>query len=175
MMLLVYAMAHAWITTSQEQDDVSAETLDVIRASNGAVNRVWSLPEDTTNSKGLGGGLTFAYDEKICDELLPAMSEASGLWGLSFVDCSSISAAIRSAFASWTVNHPNIKFHDVTNDCRLQQNEKGGPFGKGCSLYAPPPGPELPESSSPAPVQVCTAADQTCPWLCRVCSGRRYI
>ena len=130
---LAIRASHAWVTTSQQQKDSSAKSLAGIRASNGNINRVWTLPPAATASAGLGGGLTFAYDSKICDELLPAMSEASGLWGISFVDCDSIYAAIRSAFASWTVNHPDIKFHDVTSDCRALSDTEGGPFGRGCS------------------------------------------
>lgn len=122
-----------WLLTTQEQADGTATTLDQIRASNGAISRMWHSPPDRTSTSGLGGGLTFAYDRKICDDLLPSMSEASGLWGTSFVDCDSIFAAIRSAFASWSSNHPSIKFHDVTADCLAKGDETGGPLGRGCS------------------------------------------
>ena len=108
-LLLLLPPVLGWVSTSQEQRDSSATSLAQLRASRGNLNRVWTYPPDATSSAGLGGGLTFAYDRKICDELLPAMSEASGLWGLRFVDCDTIFAAIRSAFASWSVNHPDIR------------------------------------------------------------------
>ena len=53
-------------------------------------------------------------------------------WGVAFIDCDSIKAAIRSAFASWSANHPTISFHDVTQDCKMAGDHSGGPGG-GCS------------------------------------------
>lgn len=135
-LLLLAAAAqssYAWVPTAWYMRDYNSLTLDDIRRSNGAVNRVWSLPPEVNSLRGLGGGITFAYDHKICDDLLPAMSEAVGLWGMSFVDCDTVFAAIRAAFASWSHNHPLLNFHDVTADCIAENNTKGGPFGRGCS------------------------------------------
>ncbi len=123
----------AWLTTSQEQGDLASRSLAALVDSHGALNRVWPMPSEPFSTRGLGGGLTFAYDPSICDELLPAFSESDGLWGVSFVDCESIKAAIRSAFASWSANHPMLKFHDVTADCLATNDLEGGPMGVGCS------------------------------------------
>lgn len=130
---LLVTPALAWVSTSQQQRDAAASTLDQLRASNGALNRVWNAPLEATNTEGLGGGLTFAYDPNICADLLPAFAESSGLWGVSFVNCDSITAAIRTAFASWSTNHPSLKFNDVTADCAMLGDTSGGPFGRGCS------------------------------------------
>jgi hypothetical protein len=95
------------------QYDTAALDLASIVATNGAINRIWTAPRDTLSSRGLGGGLTFAYDDvKICSDLLPAFSESATLFGVSFIDCNSIKESIRSAFASWSSNHPSLKFHD---------------------------------------------------------------
>ena len=131
---VLLAGTDAWLTTSQEQGDSSALDLDLLASSNGAINRIWYLPEAAREHGGLGGGISFAYDEeRICGDLLPAFSESANLWGASFIDCGSIKAAIRSAFASWTSNHPMLKFHDVTQDCNLAGDTTGGPMGIGCS------------------------------------------
>jgi hypothetical protein len=135
-LLLLAAAAqssHAWVPTAWYMRDYNALTLEDIRRSKGAVNRIWSLPPEVNSLRGLGGGITFAYDHKICDDLLPAMSESIGLWGMSFVDCGTVFAAIRAAFASWSHNHPLLNFHDVTADCIAENNTEGGPFGRGCS------------------------------------------
>lgn len=134
LLLLCCGTASAWITTSQHQRDAAAASLELLRKSNGALNRIWNAPTDATTSAGLGGGLTFAYDRKICEDLLPAFSEATGPFGgFSFVDCDTIYAAIRTAFSSWATNHPYLKFNDITADCAARGDFSGGPFGEGCS------------------------------------------
>ena len=55
------------------------------------------------------------------------------VWGFQYVDCVSIRAAIRQAFAAWASNHPAISFHDVTADCADAGDTFGGPLGVGCS------------------------------------------
>ena len=112
-MLVLKLAAIGWVATSQRQRDSASLSLSALRESNGAVNRLWNAPADSSSVEGLNGGLTFAYDRSMCEKLLPAFSEASGLWGVSFVDCDSIFAAIRTAFASWSTNHPALKFNDV--------------------------------------------------------------
>jgi hypothetical protein len=132
-MLAGLATTLSWVSTSQDQRDVAAASLEGLRRSNGALNRLWNTPTNRLSTAGLGGGLTFAYDPRICEDLLPAFSEATGLWGVSFVNCASIHAAIRRAFASWSTNHPTLKFNDVTADCAAAGDVSGGPFGLGCS------------------------------------------
>ena len=132
-LFLLMQPAHSWVSTSQHQRDAAAGSLQRLRESNGAINRVWNSPLEATSTDGLGGGLSFAYDTNLCDELLPSFSEASGLWGLTFVDCESIFAAIRTAFSTWSTNHPSLKFNDVTAECAALGDTTGGPFGRGCS------------------------------------------
>ena len=133
-LFLFVAGVQGWLTTSQDQQDAAALSLASLARSNGALNRIWASPADSGSDYGLGGGITFAYDdEKICGDLLPSFSESSRLWGVAFIDCDSIKAAIRSAFASWSSNHPSIKFHDVTADCKMAGDTSGGPLSEGCS------------------------------------------
>ena len=103
---------------------MGSTSLANLAKSNGALNRVWPSPSwnhDTAGStRGLGGGLTFAYDDSICDELLPSFIESEyGPWGIAFITCDNVKQAIRSAFASWSSNHPVLKFHDGTRACCL--------------------------------------------------------
>ena len=35
----------------------------------------WSLPEDARDTTGLGGGIAYALDPKLCEELMPTFKE----------------------------------------------------------------------------------------------------
>lgn len=87
----------------------------------------WALPEDTQESHGLGGGITYAIDPLFCDELLPQFKEESdSSWstavnfGLTVVNCAEITDALTRAFNTWASNHKLIAFIDVSDACRAQ-------------------------------------------------------
>ena len=64
-LLLLAAAAqssHAWVPTAWYMRDYNSLTLDDIRRSNGAVNRVWSLPPEVNSLRGLGGGFMVPAD-----------------------------------------------------------------------------------------------------------------
>eukprot|EP00966_Prymnesium_polylepis_P300115 6935558-Prymnesium_polylepis.1 len=48
----------------------------------------------------------------------------------SFLDCSDIRNAIRAAFRTWSLNHPRLTFHDVTDECAAPN----ATFNNDCSL-----------------------------------------
>ncbi|KAL1508074.1 hypothetical protein AB1Y20_007668 [Prymnesium parvum] len=130
-LLLVLAAlprCHSFVPTAQNYDPLSP---DEVRAKGGLTQYVWTTPTSEHDTAGLGGGLSYAWDPTLCDELLPNFGERS-VWGVSFVDCHSIRAAMERAFASWEANHPIIQFHDISNLCRAQNATP--PALSGCAL-----------------------------------------
>ena len=102
-MLHYYTVAAlGWLSSTQQSYDIAAETLEKIIESNGAINRIWDLPEDDglTTAAGLRSGITYAWDPEICTRLLPSFGFE--LWGLTFTTCSTISAAMTNSFNSWS-------------------------------------------------------------------------
>ena len=58
-------------------------SLAEVQASSGALNRVWDLPESSVSASGLGSGITYAWDPKLCENLLPKFSE--DIKGFNFI------------------------------------------------------------------------------------------
>lgn len=77
---------------------------------------IWSMPSDPVSTEGLGGGITWAWDESLCDLLLPRFRERLIL--IPFVRCEQIKAAVHRGFNSWSDNHAHISFVDVTSECK---------------------------------------------------------
>ncbi len=112
---------------------LSDTTLEAAARSDGAINRLWTLPLDVNSGEGLGGGLNYAWDPNLCDQLLPVFSE--DVPGVSFIDCDSLRAAFSRALYTWSVHHPMLHFNDVTEACTAAGDWSGGPVdGEGCSL-----------------------------------------
>uniref|UniRef100_A0A7S3B6Y8 Uncharacterized protein n=1 Tax=Haptolina ericina TaxID=156174 RepID=A0A7S3B6Y8_9EUKA len=83
--------------------------------------------DETIISRGLGNTITWAWDARLCDQLLGKMEE--DFWDISFVGCDDVRAALHRAFATWSMNHKFIKFTDVTLECA-----KRGFVQEGCPL-----------------------------------------
>ena len=67
--------------------------------------------------RGLGGGITYAWDPNLCEPLASRFSE--DIFGFpGFLDCSTIKAAVALA-TKWAANNRFIKFLDVTEECAL--------------------------------------------------------
>ena len=119
----------AWVSTSQARYGASIELiqdeslgLDAItpagvhQQQQMSLGYLWSLPADSSDDRGLGGSITWAFDEKICDDILPLFNEK--FWGISFVNCQTIKASIHRAFETWAMNSKHIKFTDVSSICK---------------------------------------------------------
>ena len=128
--LITLPHVEGWTTVAQARNDPEAASIDAMKATNGAINRLWNYPmqngwpahsEPTRRSDGqlqtseMGGAIAFAWDPNMCEVLNPLFGV--DLWGLEFSSCADIAAAVRSAFDSWSSNHPRIKFMDVSNEC----------------------------------------------------------
>lgn len=83
---------------------------------------IFRWPEVTSvrSTKGIGGGITYAYDPKFCDDIIGKFSERESTWlrFWEFVTCDSIKKALLLAFDTWSANHPNIHFIDITEHVR---------------------------------------------------------
>jgi hypothetical protein len=90
---------------------------------------IWHYPELSTDDRGLGGGIAWAWDPALCPTILPYFHEDLFFSGL--VRCQDLQAAMHRAFASWSANHRALSFIDVSDECaRLH----GGRVTSNCSL-----------------------------------------
>ena len=80
----------------------------------------WSLPPQATSDDGLGGGITFALHREFCSRLIDLFPEHQGearLFGDFFLSCTDLRNTVKRAMDTWAINHKNINFKDVTEDC----------------------------------------------------------
>ncbi len=109
MMRLVLVMqllgaAQAWVSKSQSVYGAQiSEIQAMLRGEN--VNRdpraqlgyLWHMPENPDDTRGLGGGITWAWDPALCTMLAPQFKEDIMWWG-NFVNCDNFKAAVSRAF-----------------------------------------------------------------------------
>lgn len=120
-LLLLPASARAWITISQARYGVTIE--HILNESRGinvgapqhSLGHLWHLPGQSGDPAGLGGSITWAMDEGLCNQLLPLVRENSYYY--DFVSCESLRETVHRAFDTWAMNSRHIKFTDVTAKC----------------------------------------------------------
>lgn len=121
--LLVLPSATAWSTISQSRHGVAVKTIkEQMRGTaphvdnpNQLLGYLWSTPADSASPVGLGGGIAWAWDPALCEQLKPGFRE--DILFVPFITCESLRAAVHRAFASWSDNHAGISFIDVTEEC----------------------------------------------------------
>lgn len=109
----------AWVTTAQARLGVSLE--DIARMMHGQprpvdlhpqveLSMLWThnpegLPYAAGTEewrreqlRGLGGGITWAWDPTLCDDLVPLFREAAVVYG-DLVNCEGIQAAVKRAYS----------------------------------------------------------------------------
>lgn len=79
---------------------------------------LWTFPEQSTDDRGLGGGIAWAWDDALCGAIEPLLKE--DLFFFPLVECKDIKAAMHRALDSWAANHRFISFIDVSDDCRAR-------------------------------------------------------
>lgn len=122
--VLIIASAPAalgWTSVSQ----TLGTSLDQIRSTVGGddstanynadqlLGYLWTVPFDDTSTRGLGGGITYAWDPDLCEKIVPAFREDFNI----FINCRALRSGIHRAFNSWQDLHSTVKFHDVTEIC----------------------------------------------------------
>ena len=116
--------ARAWVTTVQStygaQVDEIAEQMQGValptsRHWQSQLGSLWHWPESTSETRGLGGGITYAWDPALCDRLMPLFRE--DLAAVSFIGCEDAQSALFRAMNAWAANSRFVKFVDVTDEC----------------------------------------------------------
>jgi hypothetical protein len=126
--------AHAWVSTTQARFGTTIATIynESLGIGEGdkqtSLGYLWNLPGATTDVTGLGGSITWAWDERLCDDLQPRFEE--NFWGISLVSCASIKASMHRAFDTWAMNSRHVKFTDVSDQCAAA----GHPHAIDCPL-----------------------------------------
>lgn len=96
--------ARGWVSKSQSVYGAQiSEIQAMLRGEN--VNRdpraqlgyLWHMPENPDDTRGLGGGITWAWDPALCTMLAPQFKEDIMWWG-NFVNCDNFKAAVSRAF-----------------------------------------------------------------------------
>ena len=96
---------------------------------------LWTLPADVSDSRGLGGGVTWAIDPALCGPLLPNFREDVAF--INFITCEDVRASIARAFNQWSANNKWVNFQEVTSECDALGASWGQPtqYGHaGCSI-----------------------------------------
>lgn len=69
----------------------------------------------------LRDGITWALQPALCEAMRPQFTQEALLFGLaSFYDCGSLRRAFDTAFSTWSLNNPLVRFRDVTDRCARQ-------------------------------------------------------
>ena len=149
--LALTGTAMGWVTQMQSNYGVKPET--IARSFNGTLDRTpetdnehasmntlgyyWHYPHLSDDNRGLGGGIAWAFDDELCNK-----NDAYGpkkkfedtfredFFFASFVTCTDIRASLHRAFKTWTDVQPQLRFVDVTEECRRID---GGVYSN-CSL-----------------------------------------
>jgi len=124
-MLPLAVSVSGWVTLSQSSyggqiDDIARQFHGLNDADTPHIQQklgyLWTQPEDATDRTGLGGGITWQWDPKLCDALIDKFDE--DFWFVPFIQCSDLKASMHRAFASWSDNHKDINFVEVTEECK---------------------------------------------------------
>ena len=94
---LLSASASAWISTSQARFGLSIEAIyneTSLGKSEGepttSLGYLWSLPHASRDPLGLGGSITWQWDERLCDVL----TFKESFWNIPFGSCSATKARV---------------------------------------------------------------------------------
>lgn len=86
----------------------------------GSVAYRWSLPPSSTSDDGLGSGISWALHRDFCAHMLrrfPEEDEQAKLFGPAFIRCDDLRDTIARSMNTWTINHKQLYFTDVTDSC----------------------------------------------------------
>ena len=59
---------------------------------------LWSYPEDADDTTGLGGGITWQWDPRLCEVIIDKFDE--DFFFIPFIQCSDLKASMHRAFDS---------------------------------------------------------------------------
>ena len=121
-----------WVT--QMQSNFGVQAADIAKAFSGTLEQTdanddpqktlgyyWHYPVLADDNRGLGGGISWAFDDELC-----VKNDAYGskkkfedtfkedFFFAKFVTCVDIRASLHRAFKTWTDVQPQLRFVDVT-------------------------------------------------------------
>eukprot|EP00962_Isochrysis_galbana_P051028 scaffold22381_cov118-Isochrysis_galbana.AAC.9 len=105
----------------------SAQTLAVPESQLGYL---WSMPSDSSDARGLGGGITWAWDPELCGKMLGSFYQEL----VPEVYCDDLRAAMRRAFSAWS----SESLQSFAR-CRCCSATGRGPAGASHEVYSPSP------------------------------------
>lgn len=88
--------------------------------------RRWPAAERFGSTAGLGGGIAYAIDPLFCEEMLPRFWAEQDAMAWDRLDptapegragCEQLVGAIERAMATWSLNHPHLKFTPDNSPC----------------------------------------------------------
>lgn len=137
-LLALVRVVRPWISTSQSRfgatiSGIYNESLGMDLATPLSIARqqslgyLWSLPYDPIDTRGLGGSVTWAWDESLCERMLPLIKD--DFWAIQLVNCATMKETMHRAFDTWAMNHRHIKFTDVSDRCA-----EAGQLNKNCTI-----------------------------------------
>ena len=96
--------AAGWVTRSQsvfgaQIDEIQAQMrgdAPMRTTAQAELGYLWYAPYDTNTTRGLGGGITWAFDSNLCGQLQPLFKE--DIFYFNLVGCNEFKAAIARAF-----------------------------------------------------------------------------
>ena len=133
MISFILVASNGWVTISQSRhgaqlntikSQMAGEQLDYGPMVQQTLGYLWDLPASSTSTRGLGGGITWAWDPTLCDDLQPQFRE--DFFFIEYISCRDLKAAMHRGFSSWSANHPHIHFVEVTTECEHLDKERGG-------------------------------------------------
>lgn len=111
----------AWITLTQARFGVRAEKIYNesigigVADPQATLGYLWAQPGLAREDRGLGSSITWAWDENLCDLIVPRFEEH--FWAIPLVSCASVKASVHRAFDTWAMNSRFLKFTDVSERC----------------------------------------------------------
>ena len=107
---LLPALASAFVSISQALYGADLASIRALQHGNfsrpatATLGFLWTLPESSTDTRGLGGGITWAWNPRLCDDLKPRFREDIFGWD-SFLNCQDYKASVARAFDKWSANN----------------------------------------------------------------------
>jgi hypothetical protein len=109
LLLLATLSVDGWATISQsvwgaQLSDIQAQlsggfsSAGTLDAPETQLGYLWSMPADSSDTRGLGGGITWAWDPELCGKMLGSFYQEL----VPGVYCDDLRAAMRRAFSAWS-------------------------------------------------------------------------
>jgi len=123
LLLTTFSPTHGWVATTQSVYGGSAEQIEQMWLgvesnldARAQLGFLWYAPENSRDTRGLGGSITYAFDPEFCPRINKRFRE-DAFGGDSVVGCPEIKAAVARAFDKWAANHRFLHFLDMTHEC----------------------------------------------------------